>query len=91
MDEYVPTFTPAVRTRVYVGALIVDVLAFVVCGILAVLEIVDAVQVLAIGGIVATGTGLVTKGMAVAYRPTRPDIRADGRPLVTVLDDDTAA
>lgn len=71
---YVPTFTPAVRTKVYIGCVIADVVTLIGVSIPAILGALDPVEAVAIGGVLSTANGLVAKAMAVAYRPTRPEV-----------------
>ena len=73
-----PPFIPAgVRSALYIGTVIVDVVAFMVFGILPVLGIMDAGVAAQIGNIIVVGLNILTVGLAVGYRPTRP-----GSPLV---------
>jgi hypothetical protein len=75
MDEATgtPPFIPAAwRTGIYVGAVIVDVLSFVLLGILATLGIMDRGVAAEIGLYVIGGISMVSGGLAIGYRPTRP-------------------
>lgn len=68
-----PPFIPASwRTGIYIGAVIVDVLAFVVLGILATLGVMDRGVAAEIGLYVVGGISMVSGGLAIGYRPTRP-------------------
>lgn len=67
-----PHIPAAWRTGIYIGALIVDVLSFVVLGILGTLGIVDRGVAAEIGIYILSGVGMVSAGLAVGYRPTRP-------------------
>lgn len=67
-----PPFVSAkVRTAVYIGALIVDALAFLVLGILGVFDILDPGKAAEVGLLVITFVNMVSVGLAVGYRPTR--------------------
>lgn len=67
-----PAIPAQVRTTLYVGTLIVDVLAFIVLGILPILEVIDIGKANQIGYIIVTALNMLTAGLAVGYRPTRP-------------------
>lgn len=75
MDEATgtPPFIPAAwRTGIYVGSVIADVLAFVVLGILAALGVIDRGVAAEIGLYIVGGISMVSGGLAIGYRPTRP-------------------
>lgn len=75
MDEATgtPPFIPAAwRTGIYIGAVIVDVLAFVILGILATLGVMDRGVAAEIGLYIIGGISMVSGGLAIGYRPTRP-------------------
>jgi hypothetical protein len=68
-----PPFIPAaVRSALYIGTVIVDVLAFMVLGILPIFEILDVGRASQLGLVIVTGLNMLTVGLAVGYRPTRP-------------------
>lgn len=68
-----PPFIPAsVRTAVYVGMLIVDVLAFLVLGILPVLGVLDHSVATQVGAVIVIALNMLNAGLSVGYRPTRP-------------------
>lgn len=68
-----PPFIPAgVRSALYIGTVIVDFLTFLVLGILPILGILDPGKAAQIGLVVVTGLNILTVGLAVGYRPTRP-------------------
>lgn len=68
-----PPFIPAgVRSALYIGTVIVDFLSFLVLGILPILGVLDAGQAAQIGLVIVTGLNILTVGLAVGYRPTRP-------------------
>ena len=64
-----PTFSPRIRTAVYVVGLAVAFLTFVVAGAAAVIMD-DPSAVVTIAGLVGTGFAGVASGLGVAYRPT---------------------
>lgn len=75
MDEATgtPPFIPAAwRTGIYIGAVIADVLTFAVLGILATLEVIPRGVAAEIGLYIVGGITMVSNGLAVGYRPTRP-------------------
>lgn len=78
---YTPTFSPKVRTVVYVLALVLSLLT----GLVVTLLITFDVLALAKGGVIVGAVGLACGGLAggfgVAYRPTRADISDSGIPL----------
>lgn len=71
------TGTPAnisakTRSALYILMLAVNVLVVVVGGLLALFGVITSAQALAAGGIVLGGLNMVSSGLAVGYRPTRP-------------------
>lgn len=64
-----PTFSPAVRTGVYVSGVIVAFLSFVVSGAAVALGADPAIAVIA--GLIGTGWAGVSSAFGVAYRPTK--------------------
>jgi len=75
MDEATgtPPFIPAAwRTGIYIGSVILDVLTFVVLGILATLGVLDRGVAAEIGLYIIGGIAMVSTGLAIGYRPTRP-------------------
>lgn len=72
-----PPFIPAgIRSALYIGTVIVDVLAFLILGILPIFDILDVGRASQLGLVIVTGLNMLTVGLAVGYRPTRP-----GNPL----------
>jgi hypothetical protein len=75
MDEATgtPPFIPAAwRTGIYIGTLIVDVIAFAVLGILGVLGVIDRGVASEIGIYILGAINMISVGLSVGYRPTRP-------------------
>lgn len=75
MDEAsgTPPFIPAAwRTGIYIGSVILDVLTFVVLGILATIGVLDRGVAAEIGLYIIGGISMVSAGLAIGYRPTRP-------------------
>lgn len=73
-----PRISPQTRTRVYVTCLLVDVATLLALGICVILGVLPADKALAIAGLVTTALGLVSSGLAVGYRPTRPGALPSG-------------
>lgn len=67
-----PHIPAAWRTGIYIGAVVVDVLAFVVLGILATLGVIDRGVAAEIGLYIVGGVSMVSGGLSIGYRPTRP-------------------
>lgn len=67
-----PHIPAAWRTGIYIGAVVVDVLAFVVFGILATLGMVDRGVAAEINMYIMGGVIMLSAGLAIGYRPTRP-------------------
>lgn len=67
-----PHIPAAWRTGIYIGSLAVDVLAFVVFGILTTLGILDRGVAAELTMYILGGTMMVSSGLAIGYRPTRP-------------------
>lgn len=75
MDEATgtPPFIPAAwRTGIYIGSVIVDVLAFMILGILTVVGVLDRGVAAEIGLYIVGGVAMLSTGLAIGYRPTRP-------------------
>jgi hypothetical protein len=72
-----PAVTARTRTYIYVGCLILNVLAVLIFGLGVVFELLDAQKALEAGAIVVAAISLISNGLAVGYRPTRPG--TDGR------------
>lgn len=66
-----PAISPAARSAVYVGCLIVNVLAVVGFGIAAIFGWLPVEQATAAGGLLIAGVSIVSNGLSVGYRPTR--------------------
>lgn len=62
------------RTRIYVGSLVLNVVAGVALVVVLALELVPASAALAIFGAVTWGLNQVSTSLAVGYRPTRPPV-----------------
>lgn len=60
------------RTVVYVIVLVVHVVAFLALSILPVWDVIDADRAGRTLAYILNGIGLVTSGLNIAYRPTRP-------------------
>lgn len=71
MSHNVPAISPATRTRVYVGCLIVNVAAVVGFGIPAIFGWMPVEQAAAAGGLLIAGISIVSNGLSVGYRPTK--------------------
>lgn len=68
-----PPFVSAkVRTIIYVGSLIVDVLSFLVLHILAVMGVMERAVAMELGYYILSAVTMVSAGLATGYRPTRP-------------------
>lgn len=68
-----PPHIPAgVRSAVYIGLVVVNVLAFLLLGILPALGIMDRAVAAEVGLTVITALDMLGFGLAVGYRPTRP-------------------
>ena len=67
-----PQIPATVRTAVYVGCLILNFLTLMVFGILPVFDILDAGKAAQVANIVIVGINMISLGLAVGYRPTRP-------------------
>jgi hypothetical protein len=75
MDEAsgTPPYIPAaVRTGVYIGAVILNALTFLLLGILPAFNILDRAVAAELGLTVVTFIDMICFGLAVGYRPTRP-------------------
>lgn len=73
MNDYRPTFSPAARTAIYVGALIINVLGGLGFVVLVTLELVPLDRAVAIFAALMWALGTVASATGTAYRPTRPD------------------
>ena len=80
MPEYRPTFSPAIRTAVYVGALVANVLGGLAFVVLVTLEVMPIDKAALIFAALLWAIGTVASSMGVAYRPTRPDAAATLEP-----------
>lgn len=75
MDEATgtPPFVSAqVRTTVYIVCLAVNILSLVIFGILPIFDILDAGKSAQVVNIIITAINMLSLGLAVGYRPTRP-------------------
>lgn len=73
-----PGISARTRTRIYVGSLIVEVIALLVCGFGVIFGFMTFEQATASGGLITTALGLVSTSLAVGYRPTRPGALPSG-------------
>ena len=67
-----PRIRAETRTAVYVGALGFNVLCLLVFGLLPIFDILDPGKAAQAMNVVITAINLVSMGLAVGYRPTRP-------------------
>lgn len=66
-----PGISPVARTRIYISALVAEVVTMLVCGFGVIFGFMTGEQALQVGGLVAGAVGLLSTGLAVGYRPTR--------------------
>jgi hypothetical protein len=72
-DSGTPPGVPAkVRTAVYVGSLIFNAVSLLVFGLLPVFELLDSGKAAQAMNIIISAINMVSLGLAVGYRPTRP-------------------
>lgn len=71
---YTPTFSPTVRSIVYVGALIANVAIMATLAVLLILGVMPTDTAVALCAVAAWAILTISNGFAVGYRPTRPDI-----------------
>jgi hypothetical protein len=67
-----PRIAAETRTAVYVGALIFNTICLLVFGLLPIFDILDPGKAAQAMNVVITAINLVSMGLAVGYRPTRP-------------------
>lgn len=67
-----PAIPAGVRTAVYIGAVVLNALVFLVLGILPALDLMDRAVSAEIGLTVVSFIDMLCLGLAVGYRPTRP-------------------
>lgn len=67
-----PKISAQTRTTVYLVCLIFNVIAVLTLGILPILGVITLSQAFSIGGIIFIAINLISSGLAVGYRPTRP-------------------
>jgi hypothetical protein len=67
-----PRVSAKTRTTVYVGALTFNALCLLVFGLLPIFDILDPGKAAQAMNVVITAINLVSMGLAVGYRPTRP-------------------
>jgi len=65
--------SPATRSKVYVGSLILEALALLIVGLAAAFGFLDPVTALAVLGAVTTPLAVLNSGLGTKYRPTRPE------------------
>lgn len=65
-----PAISAVARTRIYVGCLIVNILAVVGFGLAVVFGVVAADKAAMAGGIIIGGINILSTGLAVGFRPT---------------------
>lgn len=67
-----PHISAKARSAVYVGCLIVNVIAILMAGLLPLFNVISYEKAAAAGGIVLVAINTVSMALAVGYRPTRP-------------------
>lgn len=67
-----PHISAKARTAVYIGSLIVNVLAVLAVGLLPLFGIMSYERAVAAGGVILLAINIVSQALAVGYRPTRP-------------------
>lgn len=78
---YTPTFSPKLRTIVYVLALVLSILTSLVVTLLVTFDLLALAKGGVIVGAVGLACGALAGGFGVAYRPTRSDNADSGIPL----------
>lgn len=59
------------RFRIYAGTVVVNVVAVVALGVLAVWDVIDPARAAGTLGYVVAGIGILSSGLALNYTPTR--------------------
>lgn len=67
-----PHISAGARTAVYIGCLIVNVIAVLAVGLLPLFNIITYERATAAGGVILLAINIVGQALAVGYRPTRP-------------------
>ena len=67
-----PYISAKARTAVYVGCLTFNALCLVIFGLLPIFDVLDAGKAAQAMNVIITAINLVSMGLAVGYRPTRP-------------------
>jgi hypothetical protein len=67
-----PHVSAKVRSSVYVGCLIVNVVAIMLAGLLPLFGVITYEKAAAAGGVILVAINTVSAALAVGYRPTRP-------------------
>lgn len=67
-----PGISPRTRSTIYIVCLAVEVATLLICGFGVIFALMSAEQALQIGGLITGAIGLLSTGLAVGYRPTRP-------------------
>jgi hypothetical protein len=67
-----PHISAKARTAVYIGCLIVNVIAILLAGLLPLFDVISYERAAAAGGIILVAVNTVSMALAVGYRPTRP-------------------
>lgn len=67
-----PHISAKARTAVYIGCLIVNVLAVLAVGLLPLFDVISYERATAAGGVVLLAINIIGQALAVGYRPTRP-------------------
>jgi len=70
VEATVPAVSAKTRTRIYVGCLIVNILAVTGFGLAVVFGVVSADKAATAGGIIIGGLNILSTGLAVGFRPT---------------------
>lgn len=72
-DTGTPPGVPArIRTNVYIGCLIFNAVCLMIFGLLPVFELLDPGKAAQAMNVIITVINMVSLGLAVGYRPTRP-------------------
>lgn len=67
-----PGISPRVRTNVYVGSLIFNAVCLLIFGLLPIFGLLDPGKAAQAMNVIITVINMVSLGLAVGYRPTRP-------------------
>lgn len=67
-----PGISPRARSIVYIICLAVELAVLLVCGLAVIFGLMPAEQALDVSGLFFIALGLLSSGLSVGYRPTRP-------------------